>query len=341
MRAGERSVRAERVALEAFCVLVKVEMTSVFQAEVRAAGEHQWEVGIAVAVAVAHAAAEEGHRGAQERLATEVLGLGEPSEEVAELLDGEGVVFGELFHVAGIAAVVAELMARLGDADFRNGKGVSLAAQTEGGHAGHVRLEGEHHEVIDSAEIIARHGGGDVAVGALAVGVGDGGQRRVEPRIGPARADLCLTHRGEVLFHSAFVLRPHHFIELAHFVEVCVEDAPLASQVPPLDRLAPFRLFKHRRKDFTATTHRRQPDPVCGPCERSTREGDIHRGVTGVRCRDLSHLLVDGDRVAVRRAELAAGQPDGHAVVVVAEGSRVMQPADRREHFAVFLQRLE
>ena len=341
MRAGERSIRAERVALEVFGVLVEVEMTSVLQAEVRAAGEHQWEVGIAVAVAIAHAAAEEGHRGAQERLATEVLGLCEPGEEVAELLDGKGVIFGELFDVARIAAVVAELVARLGDADFRNGEGVSLATQAEGGHACHVRLKGEHHEVIDGSEIIARHGGRDVAVGAFAVGIGDGGQRRVEPRIGSPCTDLGLAHRGEVLLHTAFVLRPHHFIELPHFVEVGVEDTALATQVPSLGRLAPFRLFKHRREDLTTTTHRRQPHAIRGPGERSPGEGDIHRGVTGVRCGDLSHLLVHGDRVAVRRAELAAGQPDGHAVVVMAEGSRVMQPADGRDHFAVFLQRLE
>ena len=55
----------------------------------------------------------------------------------------------------------------------------------------------------------------------------------------------CLTDRGEVLFHTSFVRRPQVFIELAHFVEVGVEDAALATQVPSLGRLAPFRLFKH------------------------------------------------------------------------------------------------
>ncbi len=194
MRGGERSVRAERVALEAGGLFIEVDVTAVLQAEVRAAGEHQRKVGIAMTVAVGHAAAEQCHRGAQERLAVEVLRLREPGEKVTELLDGKGVVVGELFHVARIAAVVAELMARLSDADFRNGKGVPFSAHAEGGHAGHVRLKGEHHEIIDGAEIIAGHGGGDVAVGALAIGVGDGGQRRVEPCIGPPRADLRLAH---------------------------------------------------------------------------------------------------------------------------------------------------
>ena len=116
-------------------------------------------------------------------------------EEVAELLDGEGVVIGELLHVAFITAVVTELVAGLGDADLRNGKGVSLAPQAEGGHAGDVCLEGEHHEVVDRAEIVARLSPWNVAVGAFAIGVGDLRQRCIEPRIGPSRADLCLTNR--------------------------------------------------------------------------------------------------------------------------------------------------
>ena len=341
MRAGERSVRTERVALEAFCVLVEVEMTSVLQAEVRAAGEHQWEVGIAVAVAVAHAASEEGHRGAQERLATEVLGLGEPSEEVAELLDGEGVVVGKLFHVAQIAAVVAELVARLGNADLGNSKRIPFAPQAEGGHARDIRLEGEHDQVIDGAEIITRHDGGDVAVGALAVGVGDSGERCVEPRIGPPRADLRLSNGGEVLFHASLVLRPHLCIEPPHFREVGVQDAAFAAQGTPLSRLAAFRFFEQGCEHITATTQRGKLDTIRSPGEGALREGDLHRGVTGVRGRDLSHLLVQGDRIAIRGPHLAAGQPDIDAAVVMTEGSRVMQAADGGDHFAVLLQRLQ
>jgi hypothetical protein len=40
----------------------------------------------------------------------------------------------------------------------------------------------------------------------------------------------------------------------------------------------------------------------------------------------FGHLLVHGDGVAVRGAELSAGEPDGDAVVVVAEAARMMQP---------------
>ena len=56
---------------------------------------------------------------------------------------------------------------------------------------------------------------------------------------------------------------------------------------------------------------------------------------------DLGHLLVDGDGVAIRRAELSAGQPDRDAVVVMAERSRMMQAADRRDDLAMLFQRLE
>lgn len=65
-------------------------------------------------------------------------------------------------------------MPQLGDPDFRNGDGIALTTQAEGGHACHVGLESEDHEVIHGAEIIARHGRGDVAVGAFAICVGDG-----------------------------------------------------------------------------------------------------------------------------------------------------------------------
>ena len=75
-------------------------------------------------------------------------------------------------HVARIAAVVAELMARLGDADLGNGEGIPLASQAEGGHARDIRLEGEHDQVVDGAEIVPRQGGGDIAIGASAIGVG-------------------------------------------------------------------------------------------------------------------------------------------------------------------------
>jgi hypothetical protein len=56
--------------------------------------------------------------------AVDVLGLRQPLEEIGELLEGEGVVLGEFFHRHGIAAVVAEVVARLRDADFGDGNRV-------------------------------------------------------------------------------------------------------------------------------------------------------------------------------------------------------------------------
>ena len=127
-----------------------------------------------MAVAVRHAAAEQRHSRADEWLAIEVFRFCEAAEKVAELLDGKGVIVRELFHVTGIAAVVAELMARLGDSNLGNGKSVTLTTKAEGSHAGHVRLKREHHEVIDRAKVIARHRCCDVAVGAFAIRIGNG-----------------------------------------------------------------------------------------------------------------------------------------------------------------------
>ena len=341
MRGGERSVGTERVALEGCGVFVEVEVAAVLQPEPRAAGEHQRQVGVAVTVAVAHAAAEERHRRVEHGLAVDVLGLCEAVEEVAELLDGEGVVLGELFHVNRVACVVAQLMPRLGDADFRDGNGVPLAAHAEGGHARHIGLEGEHHEVIDCAEVIACHGGGDVAVGAFTVGVGNGGQRGVEPGVGLAGADLRLADGGEILLHAAFVGGPQPLLKPAHFGEVGVEDTALGAQGEAAGGLASGGFTKQGVENLAASAQRRQVDAVGGPGERVLVDGDLHGGVAGVFAGDFGHLLIHGDGVAIRWAELAAGEPDLQAVVVVAEAARVVQAADRGDHFAELLQRLE
>ena len=47
-------------------------------------------------------------------------------KEVAVLFDGESVIVGQLFHIAFIAPVVAELVTGFGDADLGYGKGISL-----------------------------------------------------------------------------------------------------------------------------------------------------------------------------------------------------------------------
>ncbi len=96
-----------------------------------------------------------------------------------------------------------------------------------------------------------------------------GGQRRVEPRIGPPRADLRLANRGEVLVEASFVGRSHLLLEPAHFREVVIEDAGFAAQSPPLSRDAAFRFLEQRREDLTATTHRRKLDAVRRPGERT------------------------------------------------------------------------
>ena len=267
-----RSVRRFVELVAAEVALVEVEMAAVLQAEVRTAGEHQREVGVSVAVAVDMPLPKSAIVEPKQRLAIDVLRLLESREEVAELLDGERVVIGELLHVARIAAVVAELMAGLGDADLGNGKGVSFASQAEGGHARHIRLKGEHHEVIDRAEIVARLGLGNVAVRAFAIGLGDLRQRRIEPGIGPPGADLRLANRGEVLVEASFVGGSHLLLKPPHFREVVIEDAGFAAQGPPLGCDAAFRFLEQRREDLTATTHRGKLDAVRGPGERTLRE---------------------------------------------------------------------
>ena len=294
-----------------------------------------------MAVAVRHAAAEERHGRVQERFASEVLGFGEAGEEVAELLDGERVVVRELLHVAGVASVVAELVTGLGDADLRDGEGVPFAAEAEGGDPGGVRLESQDHEVVDRAEIVAGLGGRDVAVGALAVGRGDRGQRGVEPDVGAAGADLGFADGGEVLVHATFVFAAHLLLELADLREVGVEDAALAAEFTTLGGLAALGFFEEGGEDLAAAAHGRQAHAVRGPSQGVLREGDLHRADAGMLGGDFRHLLVDGDGVTVRGAELAAGQPSADAVMVVAKAAGVIETADRRDRLAVFLERLE
>ena len=338
---GERAVLAEGVALEGRGFPVEVEVRAMTQTEVLAAGEYEREVGITVAVAVGHPAAEERHRRIKEGLAAEVLRLREAAEEVAELFDRERVVVRELLHVTGIASVVAELVAGFGDADLGDGEGVALAAEAERGYAGSVRLEGEDHQVVDRAEVIAGLGGRDVAIGPLAIGVGDLGQRGVEPDVGTAGADLGLAHGGEVLVHAAFIFATHLLLELADFREVGVEDAALAAQFTALDGLTAFRFFEEGGENFAAATHRRQAHTISGPGEGILRQGDLHRARAGVLGGDFGHLLVHRDGITVRRAKLAAGQPGADAVVVVAEAASVVQAADWGDGLTVLLERLE
>ena len=232
-------------------------------------------------------------------------------------------------------------MARLGDADLGNGEGIPFTSEAEGGHAGHVRLKGEHHEIIDSAEILARLSLGYVAIGAFAIGVRDLGKRRIEPRIGAPGADLRLAHGGEVLVEAALVFRSHFFLQLTHFGEVVVEHAGLATKRLPLGLDAAFRFLEHGSKDFTAAAQSRELHAIRGPGQGPLGEGDLHGGVAGVLRGDLCHLLVHGNGIAVRGTELSSGQEDVNAVVMVAEGSRVMQSTDRRDDIAVLFQGLE
>ncbi len=94
-------------------------------------------------------------------------------------------------------------------------------------------------------------------------------------------------------------------------------------------------------KDLSAAAAARQANAVGGPRKRLAFVGNLQRVKTRVRGGDLGHLLIDRNRVAIRRSQLAAGEPDFLAVVVVTQPARMMQAADWRDHVAMLLQRLE
>ena len=69
---------------------VEVNVPPVIQSELAAAGEDDRQVRVAVTVTKRHTAAEQGHRGIQQR-AFSIFRFSEPIEEIAELLDVECV----------------------------------------------------------------------------------------------------------------------------------------------------------------------------------------------------------------------------------------------------------
>ena len=182
-----------------------------------------------MAVAIGHAATKKSHSRPDKRLTVKIFGFRQPGEEVTELLDGKSVIHREFFHVAFIAAVVAELMARFSDTDLWNSEGIPFATEAESGHACHICLECEHDQVVNSTEIIARHGGRDIAIGTLAIGARDSGKWRIEPSIGTPRAGFRFSNRGEILIEASFVCRSHCLLEPTHFREIGVQHAAFAA----------------------------------------------------------------------------------------------------------------
>ena len=209
-------------------------------------------------------------------LAVQVLGFLQTGKEVAVLFDGESVIVRQLFHIALIAPVVTKLVAGLGDADLGYGKGVAFSSQTEGGDPGDVRLEGEDHEVVNGTEVISRLGFGNVAVGTLAVGIGNFWQRGVEPVVGPTGADFRFAHGGEVLIHAAFVGRPHFLLKSADFVEVVVQYAGLATESFSLGGDAPLRFLEEGCEDLAAFAHGRQLNTIRSPGQGTLGEGNFN-----------------------------------------------------------------
>ncbi len=93
------------------------------------AAEDGGQVGVSVAVAVRHSASPEDLRGVEQGLSV-LLVLFELIEEVAELIDEEGVGCRESAELLWVAVVMAESVPRLEDSDFRDATGVAFAADS-------------------------------------------------------------------------------------------------------------------------------------------------------------------------------------------------------------------
>ena len=123
------------------------------------------------------------------------------------------------------------------------------------------------------------------------------------------------------------------------FVENGIENAAAPLQAAPLFGDAALRFLEHVAKHDAGVALRGQADAVGTVRQRVSLVAQFDRREPRLRRGHLGHELIDRDRVPFRRADLAAGQPDGAAVVVMAQPVRVMQAADRRDDLAVLLQR--
>jgi len=234
--------------------LVEVEVAAMLQSQIGSTRQYQWQIGVAMAVSITHATAEQCHGGPEHRSTIQVLSFRKSREEVPELFDGKGVVIRKLFHVAGIAAVVAELMSGFRNADFRDGESISFTSQTECSDSSHICLEGQHQQVVDRAEVVSGLGLRNVTIGAFAVCLGNSRQRCIQPCIRAAGPNFGLPHRAEILFQSPAVGGAHFCFETSYFRQIVIQHAGFSSQGLPLHGCATFGSFKQRGKNLAAAT---------------------------------------------------------------------------------------
>ena len=145
------------------------------QAEVRAAGEHGREIGVAVAVTVGHAAAEERHGVVEQSFSIGLRDGIERAKKAPELLGVESFDDREFLDVAGHLPMMGELMVAL-----RDGKAAQVRAdigQLQRDDARRIRLQRQRHQIVVERDAI-----GEIHfIGSLRQSIADLRLRSVEP----------------------------------------------------------------------------------------------------------------------------------------------------------------
>ena len=232
-------------------------------------------------------------------------------------------------------------MAILLHADLGNRRAVAFVAGAECRHAGHVGLECEDDDVVHGAEILAEPLQRDIAIQPRLVGGIDFGARRVEPFVRAPGPNLDLAHRCQILFQPAAILLAELIAERPGFTENRIENAASSLQAPTLFGDPTLWFREHIPKHDAGIPLRRQPDAIGGVRERVSLVAHFDRRVARERRGHLGHELIDRDGVPFRLPDLATGQPNAAAVVVMPQAMRMMQAADRRDVRAVLLERLQ
>ena len=199
-----------------------------------------------MAVTVGHAAAPQHLRGVQQRLAVFLVRL-ELIEEVAELLDKEGIGLRQAAQLLGIAVVMRQAVARLRNADVGNARRRCdslpiMQVMTRG----RVGAQGHDHQIVEQAVVFAAPGSCRACAsdGASSARI-DLGLGNVEPRFGALGANFHLADGGEIFVELGAVFAAELAVDALGVVGDGIEDAAAAAE-PAADR-APCSPSPRRR----------------------------------------------------------------------------------------------
>ena len=193
-------------------------MPAALQPAASAAGDQARQVGVLVQVAVADAAAVDGHRVVEE-VAVAVRGLPQLLEETAQQRDVIEVDLRLPGHVVGVVPVVGHGVVLVRNPDLREGPGTGLASQHQRPDAGDVGLPGEGQQIEHQRGVLLEVlGDVDGAVGQVDLGP-------IVPRLGASDALLEVAHRVEILAQLVAVGRPQGALEAQRLLGHRVENA--------------------------------------------------------------------------------------------------------------------